>query len=241
LFRGSLAAFGWALLHGLEAVSADDLYVASFSEKADLLSQWRGYCPAGAGLCLGFDFDRMMNFCHSSGYRLNQCIYEHGKQIQQIEALVNECLERCPKPPLARADYESLDAEGQVNVEINYMIQTSEGPDKPQFEAAVSWLCAELSELAPLFKNEGFHEESEWRIVAKCPKVPVKFRASSSYIAPYVELAILSDPADSGLREVIVGPNPNQLRCKYSIKKLLDACGLGDVVVRTSSLPLNSW
>lgn len=30
-------------------------HVTSFSEKCDDLSQWRGYTPAGQGVCIGFD------------------------------------------------------------------------------------------------------------------------------------------------------------------------------------------
>ena len=236
-----LAAFGWAVRHALQAVSADDLYVASFSEKADLLSQWRGYCPAGAGLCLGFDSTQLKNFCLARGYRLEKCIYEHQKQIQQVEALVSQCLEKFPKPHLSRGEYERLDSKGQVDAEIAYRLQTSEGPDKPQADAAVEWLCTAIAELAPLFKNEGFHEEAEWRVVVNGPREQVKFRANSSYLAPYVELELLSEAADSALREVIIGPNPNQRRCETSIKMLLVECGLSGVEVKSSSLPFNSW
>ncbi len=236
-----LAAFGWAVRHALEAVSADDLYVASFSEQADILSQWRGYCPAGAGLCLGFDFTQLKNFCLTRGYRLEKCIYEHKKQIQQVEALVSRCFERFPKPHLSRGEYERLDSRGQVDAEFAYRFQTSEGPDKPQADAAVEWLCTAIAELAPLFKNEGFHEEAEWRVVVNGPREQVKFRANSSYLAPYVELELLSEAADSALREVIIGPNPNQRRCETSIKMLLVDCGLSGVEVKSSSLPFNSW
>lgn len=236
-----LEAFGWAVRHGLEAVSADSLYVASFSEKADLLSQWRGYCPAGAGICLGFAVPQLKSFCDARGYRLEQCIYEHQEQFQRVEALVRECFVMFPKPRLTRREYESLDSEGRVDADIGYRLQTSEGPEKPQADAAVQWLCAEVAELAPLFKNEGFHEEAEWRIVAKEPQELVKYRASSSYLAPYVELELLSDAAGPALREVIIGPNPNQGRCKMSIAMLLESSGLTNVNVKVSPLPFNSW
>jgi hypothetical protein len=36
--------------------------VASFSEKSDLLSQWRGYCPEGRGVCVGFRSDLFHNY-----------------------------------------------------------------------------------------------------------------------------------------------------------------------------------
>lgn len=236
-----LAAFGWAVRHGLEAVSADNLYVASFSEKPDLLSQWRGYCPAGAGICLGFAVPQLKSFCDAKGYRLEQCFYEHPEQFQRVEALVRECFEMFPKPRLTRREYESLDSKAKVDADFAYRLRTSEGPEKPQADAAVQWLCAEVAELAPLFKNEGFHEEKEWRIVAKEPKGQIKFRASSSYLAPYVELELFSDAARPALREVIIGPNPNQGRCQMSISMLLESTGLTDVDVKVSSIPFNSW
>jgi hypothetical protein len=236
-----LAPFGWAVRHGLETVSADDLYISSFSEKADLLSQWRGYCPAGAGLCLGFELNHLRNFCQDRGYRLEKCIYEHNQQIQQVVELVNQCLERFPKPHLTRSDYEKLDSKGQVNAVIDYGLRTSDGTEKPQADSAVNLLCAEISMLAPLFKNQGFQEEAEWRIVAEGPIEPVQFRTNMSYLAPFVELEVLSETTVSALREVIIGPNPNQRRCESSVKKLLVSCGFGEVEVKLSPLPFNSW
>ncbi|ARO88754.1 DUF2971 domain-containing protein [Nitrosospira lacus] len=238
---GYLSAFGWAVHHSLESVSADDLYLTSFSEKPDLLSQWRGYCPAGAGLCLGFDSNDLETFCERQGYKLEKCIYEHQDQIKQIHDLVERCLNRFPKPPLSRDEYKALTSKEQVNFELDYRLRTSQGPDKLEADAAVTWLCAEIAKLAPQFKNEGFHEEAEWRIIAKEPKEQVKFRASSSYLAPYVGLEILISAANTTLREVIIGPNPNQARCEASVKALLTTTGLDDVELRRSSLPYNNW
>ena len=235
-----LSAFGWAVRHGLEGVSTGHLYVASFSEKADLLSQWRGYCPAGAGLCLGFEGASLRSFCAARGYKLERCIYSHDEQGRQVEALVGQCFERFPKPRLSRGDYAKLNSKGQVNAEIDYRIQTSEGTDRPQADEVVAWLCTEISELAPRFKHEGFNEESEWRIVANKPSEPVKFRASASYLIPYIELGILSESTDA-LREVIIGPNPNQRRCEASVKMLLESRGLTEVAVKASPLPFNVW
>jgi len=42
---GVLRRFGAMLYEHLESVKGEEIYVASFSEKPDLLSQWRGYCP----------------------------------------------------------------------------------------------------------------------------------------------------------------------------------------------------
>ncbi len=236
-----LSAFGWAVRHALETVSASDLYVTAFSEKPDLLSQWRGYCPAGAGLCLGFGFDDLEAFCERQGYKLEKCIYEHQDQIKQIHDLVESCLNKFPKPPLSRKEYNELTSKERVKFIIDQRLHTSQGRDKPNADAAVAWLCAEIAQLVPKFKNEGFHEEAEWRIIAKEPKEQVMFRASSSYLAPYVELEILTSANSTALREVIVGPNPNQSRCEESVKTLLTTAGLDGVELRRSSLPYNNW
>lgn len=204
-----LAAFGLAVRKALDSVTADDLYVACFSERPDLLSQWRGYCPGGAGLCLGFDLDCIKAFCATRGYRLEQCLYDHKDQAQQIQSLVERCLEMFPKPSISRSKYDSLSPEGQVDYCIDYHSRTTAGPDKSQADEAVDWLCRQIADLTPLFKNDGFREEAEWRIVANCPAEQVKFRACSSFLAPYVELELLSATSGNALREVIIGPNPN--------------------------------
>jgi len=237
-----LAAFGWAARHALESISPTDLYVTSFSEKGDLLSQWRGYCPAGAGICLGFDFGHLKDFCQDRGYRLEKCIYTHNKQFLQVKSLVIKSLERFPKLHLSRAEFDLLSPKEQVEAELAYRYQTSEGgANQPEADAAVGQLCAEIGELAPLFKNEGFHEEAEWRILAKGSSEEIKFRSGPTYLVPYIELDILSSGAHSALKEVIIGPNPNQERCAESVEKLLSACGLNGVEVRISPIPFNSW
>ena len=146
-----------------------------------------------------------------------------------------------PKPLLSPEEYNALSSKERVDFIIDNQLRTSQGHDKPKADAAVAWLCAEIAQLVPTFKNEGFHEEAEWRIIAKEPKEQVKFRASSSYLAPYVELEILTSTANTALREVIVGPNPNQSRCEASVRTLLKAIGLNGVKVKRSALPYNNW
>lgn len=218
-----LADFGRSMLHRLETGTTNNLYVASFSKKADLLSLWRGYCPTGAGISLGFDLANLSEICEAKGYRLAECNYEHGQQLKQVGDRFMAGLKRSPNL-WARRDYEKLDSDERLIDEIENILQTTE-------------IFSEICELAPLFKNEGFHEESEWRIISNNTQAqPVKYCSKSSYFAPYIELEILS-----ALREVIVGPNPNQRRCELSIKLLLESKNHSDVKVTTSKLPFNSW
>lgn len=236
-----VAAFGWAVRHALEGIDVGDLYIASFSQKADLLSQWRGYCPAGGGVCLGFDVKTVRAFCAASGFRLEPCRYEHDDQRRQVFELVEQCYSRFPQPKMTRADYGQLETSAKVDADIEYRERASAGPGKRQADAATAWLCTALSELAPLFKNQGFHEEAEWRIVANQPSKAIHFRPTASYLAPYVELNILGGEMAGALREIIVGPNPNQERCEASVQMLLASSEISGVEVKTSPLPFNVW
>jgi len=38
------------------------IFVCSFSEAMDSLSQWRGYCSGGNGLCVGFDSSSLVKY-----------------------------------------------------------------------------------------------------------------------------------------------------------------------------------
>ncbi|MGK0250111.1 MAG: hypothetical protein ACI910_002879 [Oleispira sp.] len=75
-----LAAFGWTVRDALENMKKHDVYVASFSEKKDLLSQWRGYCPQGGDVCIGLDRTAIQGFCDTKGYHLSKCLYSHSEQ-----------------------------------------------------------------------------------------------------------------------------------------------------------------
>jgi len=235
-----LAAFGWVTRHALTDLEIGELYVTSFSEAPDLLSQWRGYCPTGAGLCLGFDLEFLKDYCKQQGYRLEKCIYGDANSIDDIHNLVSQCLEKFPKPLITREQFDNLDSEASSRYAIESHLIVTEGTAKQEADKAISWLCSEISELAPRLKNNGFHEEAEWRIIAKKSDEETKFRTGSSYLIPYVSLD-LSTAFSKALREVIVGPNPNQRRCADSVMIALEQQNLNEVRLSCSSLPFNNW
>ena len=236
-----LAAFGWAVRHAMEPLAPDNLFITSFSEKPDLLSQWRGYCPPGAGVCIGLDSDALRAFCQVNGYSLNKCIYEEFNQAHHIRSLVDKCFDRFPKPRLSREAYEALPSKEKVDADISYRITTTESATGGAANSALIQLTKEVLEIAPLFKNYGFHEESEWRVIANNPAATKKFRAARSYVVPYIELPVFADAASEILREVIVGPNPNQDRCAVSVRLLLHELRFNNVEVKSSRIPFNSW
>jgi hypothetical protein len=233
-------AFAWIVRECLSKIEEPSVYVASFSAKPDVLSQWRGYCPSGAGLCLGFDGDVVQNFCDQNSFHFKPCIYEHEDQLGAVLHIVSHCLAAFPQHELSREEYEKLPAARQAAYEQQRYEYLSQGDGATVATNAAFALRNLILDLAPLFKHPGFHEELEWRIIARQPQVPIKFRANASYLAPYIELPLLGDGLSS-LREVIIGPNPNQSRCALSVEMALKSYGFDNVEVKTSTLPFVSW
>jgi len=133
-----LSAFGWGMRHALEKMDRHDIYVSSFSENPDLLSQWRGYCPQGSGVCIGFDKNSIEQYCAGKDYKLSKCLYDHATQKRHISELVSLCLKKFPEAKVSRTDYDNLGTKEQCEHEHGYQLYISEGEGKPQADEALS-------------------------------------------------------------------------------------------------------
>ncbi len=235
-----LSPFGFSIRKALGEMIHNNVYVSSFSEKPDLLSQWRGYCPPGRGVCIGFKREVLEEFCKENGLNLNKCIYNEDEQFQKMSALIQQCHEEFPKPAVSRQDYDAFESKGRVEHELNYQQYVTKGDGKKQADAALNNLCNSINKLAPLFKDVGFHEESEWRITSENPVSSISFRAGISHLIPYITLSILSFSKDA-IGEVIIGPNASSHNCSNSVSMLLKSADFHDVNVRTSKIPFKSW
>ncbi len=71
----------------------ENVFVSSFSENADLLSQWRGYCPHGNGFSLGFDFNRLLPLMVEQGFTMAPCVYEVETQKEIVSELIATTIE----------------------------------------------------------------------------------------------------------------------------------------------------
>jgi DUF2971 family protein len=63
------------------------IYVCSFSEEPDDLSQWRAYCPMG-GFAIGFPKERLWKLAGHRGYSFGGCIYSAKDKTQVITLAV---------------------------------------------------------------------------------------------------------------------------------------------------------
>ena len=235
-----LNGFAWVLNKALKNMQDSHIYISSFSEIPDLLGQWRGYCPKGEGVCIGFNKELLEQFCLKNELIIEKCIYNHNKQEDKISKFINETLKKFPKLDLTRTQYEESSSKVQCDFEIDSHLFLSEGKGKASADKALSELCSSLKELAPYMKNQTFKEESEWRIIAKDPEKDIQFRTAVSHYIPYIILPILKENKEI-ISEIIIGPNANEERSINSIQLLLEKYKMNNVVIKKSHVPLNSW
>jgi hypothetical protein len=173
-------------------------YIACFSKKRDLLSQWRGYGDDGKGICIGFNENILERYVDDishtlQGYlRLLPIEYKKEKQLEDI-----------------KRTYENREIYDNVNP----------GNDD------IRW-CTELIDYsAALYKQNGFREEQEIRLIykpeqfiselqcedkiRKCgtiyiPQIYYRTNKQKDDIIPYYKLDI-SGSYDI-IKEIIVGP-----------------------------------
>lgn len=119
-----------------------------FSERGDVLSQWRGYASDGTGVSIGFStrpFTGMFKDKEDIIFNLKKVIYDVERQQSEVGGAVDQFLRTI-----------DIDELLNGNIVIN---GTNEEPLIPLFNMmAKSVLCSVT------MKNTAFEEESEWRL-----------------------------------------------------------------------------
>lgn len=137
------------------------IFVGSFSEEGNLLSQWRGYCPHGKGVSIGFYPDSLVDCAGKQGYQVGRCIYDSDSQHRVAERVLDAML-------------TLASAQGPSN---------EKHPTQSYYDAFAE---AEpiFIKIAALIKHGAFHEENEWRLVSPVHSnyviPPIRYREGDS-------------------------------------------------------------
>lgn len=195
-------------------------YIACLSKKRDDLSQWRAYGQP-RGFSIGFD-------------------------RQALERLFPPILE------LDRASYRVITYDEAIQngmLADRFRLMVGQVPKTlPAADAAgIAWLfILESLLLTPSFKDKAFKDEDEVRLqVLHAPTSEVwhdlKFRDGVMGLTPYVALSLKDSGSGkmSAIREIVVGPQPNQLEAIRAAKLLIARYEL-EVEVHPSDIPLRS-
>ena len=166
---------------GESAFVATRLFVASFSENGDQLSQWRAYCPEGNGFAVGFRCSDLAYLMRSTGFRLLKCVYGPDEK----SALV-----RASMAYLDRMRRRSASMKGLKG--LGLLLRSS-----ARVEVALAAI-----------KDGGFVEEKEWRLVgAAGAQAKLRHRSGRFGVLPYCELPLCAPGEKMPLHHVVVGPS----------------------------------
>lgn len=181
--------------------------VFSFSQKGDLLSQWRGYCPTAGGYSLGFDTERLHPHLERQKFLLARCEYELERQEKLVAPLLDRAIE----------EFRSLPTTESRQVRLNRAIE--------------GFFVKNFSRIALLLKDAAFSEEEEWRAVSELVSHRgLEYRIKDPLPIPYYPLGVCETDGSWPFKEIIVGPMANQPLAEDGVKVMLHANGvLGDL------------
>lgn len=200
----------------LDESTSESIFTLSFSQKTDLLSQWRGYCPNNDGYCLLLDTEKVKNSASAKFDECHffQCIYDNEKKEEQLRNILNK-----------------------------YWLDYRNGDDK-QKGISVENLRREILLLASHFKHPAFEEESEHRIVIFLNFMPdekVKFREGRFSIIPFIEIDIKIE----NIKKITIGPTNRKDLAERGLKCFLETTialpyPMLDITIDKSEIPYRS-
>lgn len=180
------------------------LFVCSFTESGNLLSQWRGYCPPGKGVSVGFNPDTIKAAADQQAFLIGKCVY--GRQEQDkiitylIDAVLSKALTDGPAPKNKKHPSQS-------------------------YHAIFESLELDILRIAALLKNPAFREENEWRLVSpfhiNYVNAPIKYREGPRMLVPYIEFKLSDGLSPAEFDNVFVGPTPDMALSFTSIQRFL--------------------
>lgn len=183
-------------------------FVISFSRNRDDLAMWALYGDGGHGVVLKFNKDLKSYPSDINGVTKPENVY-YGKGSDRIQLIFQ------------------IYNKGLLELRSC----KSEEQKKECREKTVSKL---YTHICPFIKTESYHNEKESRLsYYDVPSHLIKFRTRNKNLIPYIEVPI---PIEY-LEEIILGPCCNFELAHFSIRYLLDCCGLQRVNVSKSSIP----
>lgn len=190
------------------------VHAICFCAKDDVLTQWRGYSPAG-GCAIGVDFKRLKQKA-TNGAILARMLYASDKQREIIRRIM-DCGQRLYRRMLKASEQE----DKETDLRSDFLTE----------------VAVHLLRSVSRFKHPAFSSEDEWRFFAPVDTsdAQMRFRMRGNAVIPYNELSFASDP--TLIRQIRCAPGVWSGSALYGVNRL--AKSLGDHVrVTQSELPL---
>lgn len=197
------------------------IFVTSFTEHSDQLSQWRAYCPPQGGFALGLKADHLSNVACAQGFKLAPCVYDHVTQANVTLELV----------------------DWHVGV-YRFRVSSEEPRDQVRSEVALSF-AREVQRYGVLLKHRSFHEEAEWRVFSDpvyLNDAGIKFRPGSGRVVPYKVLKLEMEASRLAHVRGMVGPTSDYAAAAWGMQSLLQTrFPAAEVSMGRAEAPYRTW
>jgi hypothetical protein len=221
-------------------VTSQNVFVSSFSEKGNSLSQWRAYSERSGGYSIGF----RPEYLRAVGERFLSS--RPDRFIQASESLV-----KC----IYYDEEEKKSLKGEIGKLVSAYVEDAAMAAKvPVGEGILGFRTPaalaikhfiKLGRRAAITKDDGFREEAEWRLAFLLQQnsnvTDIEFRPGSSMPVPYLKIPLRLEDQFIGIFEVIVGPCPHPGEAVKSIQMLFESEGFRGVKVVSSEIPYRNW
>ena len=189
--RGPRNSYYGSILSRLDATQDAILFVGSFSEHADLLSQWRAYAPVVGGLSVGFEYEHLKTMAAKQGLSIVKCVYDQDEHAAIIREIID----------LGGTLVEDGEHEKAVAAFFVGLLEYAPALKHPSF-----------------FEERNRRVVS--RVLGPKDTKPT-FRVGKSMLIPYQEFKLANPGLPIPIARVIVGPTPHMNLSISSLTHLL--------------------
>jgi hypothetical protein len=167
-----------------------NVYIASFSEGSDLLSQWRAYANDGFGVAIGFNSDY---FKENNMVKTSCVLYDEEEQEKQINLILE---------PLEKLD-ENIDINSKEfsNICKSIIVDINNLSAKSKNE-----LFKEEQEVRLIHTPKIIDDKKNERFIFKDNLSQMMFRSVCGNLIPYFELKFDKEKETPAILEIIKGP-----------------------------------
>jgi hypothetical protein len=201
------------------------VFVTSFTQNGNLLSQWRGYSPASQGVSIGIASAHLSAVGGASRFSLGRCRYDSVDQAVAINGLIENVLSFAERVGPSEAAHSSRSFH-------------------PSFAR-----CEEsILRVGALIKDSQFREEAEWRIVSRAVSdyvaTEIMYRVGPSMLIPFLRVPLVNVMGVIPIDDVIVGPTPHPQAATEAVQRCV-AQHLqrkhGSWTTQYCSIPYRAW
>jgi len=189
------------LLKEIETDKETRSFITSFSERSDLLSQWRAYSTCDNAYSIAFDNKELTGILKASRCVLVKCEY----RIEFQKKLLNQLADYLYKMRVRCETLNEAKSWGWM------------GRTAPAIEGVLAAI-----------KHPSFEEEQEWRIVTpKDSRIEMCFRTGRFGIVPFYKLPLKTDEKGKlFFSELIIGPTQNRAAAEFAANELVERHGV---------------